>query len=127
MKKLIFLIEDDEMISEVYSTALSKNKDFNVKNFYKAKDVLNWKSDNQKPNLILLDLILPDMDGLDLLRSIRKIDYFKNVPVFIVTNYTSRELEKMSNDLNVEKYINKAELLPTELLRLLEIRLEEKK
>ena len=128
MKKRILLIEDDLMIADIYSTVFVKNGGYDVKNFTNGKDVLEWKDkikreEREIPDLILLDLILPDTDGLDLLNIIQKEEVFNNIPVFVVTNYTSRELENMASKLKIEKYINKAKLLPRELLRMVKERL----
>ncbi len=128
MKKIIYLIEDDEMIVDVYSTGLKKNKDFEIKSFMEGKKFLDLKEgilENEEfPDIILLDLILPDIEGVEILKEIRKEEKFNNVPIFIISNYISGELKKKTNDLNVELYINKINLLPSELFRLVSERLK---
>lgn len=128
MKKLILLIEDDEMIIDVYTTALEKIGHFKVEALKKGQDVLKWVQEAKqgkakKPDLILLDLILPDMNGLDLLREMKKEKEIKDIPVFILTNYTSQELERISIDLKSEKYLTKAKFTVKELVEMVKERL----
>ena len=128
MKKLILLIEDDEMIIDVYTTALEKLGHFKTEAIKLGQNVLKWteelkKGKAKKPDLILLDLILPDMNGLDLLRDMRKEEGIKDIPVFIITNYTSKELEEIGLDLKSEKYLTKTKFSVRELVDMVKERL----
>ena len=130
MKKLILLIEDDEMIIDVYAFALKNIGHFKVEALKKGQDVLRWMQEAKqgkpkKPDLILLDIILPDMNGLDLLKLMRKEKEIKDIPVFIVTNYTSKELEKIGFNLKSEKYLTKTKFSPIELVEMVKGRLKE--
>ena len=128
MKKLILLIEDDEMIIDVYTTALEKLGHFKTEAIKLGQNVLKWteelkKGKAKKPDLILLDLILPDMNGLDLLKDMRKEKELKDIPVFIITNYTSKELEEIGLDLKSEKYLTKTKFSVRELVDMVKERL----
>jgi len=130
MKKLILLIEDDEMIIDVYTTALEKLGHFKTEAIKLGQNVLKWteelkKGKAKKPDLILLDLILPDMNGLDLLKDMRKEKELKDIPVFIITNYTSKELEEIGLDLKSEKYLTKTKFSVRELVDMVKERLKE--
>lgn len=128
-KKLILLIEDDDQIIDVYTFALKNLGHFDTETIKLGQCVLKWieevrQGKVRKPDLILLDLILPDFNGLDLLKEMRKEKELKDTPVFIVTNYVSNELEEMGIDLKSEKYLTKTEFTPTELVKMVKKRLE---
>lgn len=77
---LIYIVEDDEGIGEVYEGAFEES--YNVRLFENGNDFLNEFS-KKRPNLIILDIMLPDMDGYTILNKIRQED--KKVPVIIVS------------------------------------------
>lgn len=77
---LIYIVEDDEGIGEVYEGAFEESYD--VRLFENGNDFLNEFS-RKRPNLIILDIMLPDMDGYTILNKIRQED--KKVPVIIVS------------------------------------------
>ncbi len=80
----------------------------------------------EKPDLLLLDLLLPDINGIELLQEIREHEKTKGLPVFILTNYTAPELREIGYDLKVEKYLLKTDWIPSKLAELVKERLEEK-
>ena len=71
----------------------------------------------EKPDLILLDLVLPDINGVEILKQARKEKGTADIPFFILTNYTNPELEKIARKLKVEKYILKTDLVPSQLVK----------
>lgn len=102
---LIYIVEDDKNISEIEAFAL-KNSGHMVKEFECAKDF--YKSLTEKnPDLILLDIMLPDEDGLEILKKIRKVPETKKVPVIMVTAKTT-EIDKVKGlDLGADDYLTK--------------------
>lgn len=132
MRKTILLIEDDVPIIEIYTTALEKADNFKVEAITLGQEAIERISKIKegkvkKPALILLDIILPDMNGLDILAEMRKYKETKDIPVFILTNYTSQQLEQMGHDLKTEKYLPKTEWPPSRLVPLIKERLKEPK
>ena len=77
---LIYIVEDDEGIGEVYMGAFEE--DYQVRLFENGEDFL-CEFSQRRPNLIILDIMLPDMDGYTILKRIREED--KRVPVIIVS------------------------------------------
>ena len=120
MPKKILLVEDDSCIIDIYETVLKK-AGFEVETLrygYEAQKRLNEIKEGKKeePDLILLDLVLPDVNGIEILKQARKEKGIDNIPFFILTNYTNPELEKTGRELKVEKYILKTDLVPSQLV-----------
>ena len=76
------------------------------------------KEEAKKPDLILLDLILPDINGIEVLKEIRKHKKTEDISVFILTNYTDKELEAKGLLLKNEKYLLKTDYPPSKLVEL---------
>lgn len=131
MPKTILLIEDDIAIIDVYTTVL-EGAGFKVESITLGTQALEKmeeikKGKAKKPNLLLLDLILPDINGIEILKAMRKEKETKDIAVFVLTNYTDRELEKMGYDLKSEKHLLKTDYTPTQLVKLIKKRLKDKK
>lgn len=125
--KLILLIEDDTSIIDIFKTALTVNG-FEVEVITMGKDAIDKmarldKGEDKKPDLVLLDLILPDINGIEILEGIRKKANIKDLPVYIMTNYSDPELEKIGNKLKAEKYVLKTECTPKKLVDMVKERL----
>ena len=119
MVRKILLIEDESQLSEIYSSVLEKNG-FEVeviKYGTQAKERLQaiYEGQKESPDLILLDLILPDLNGIEILEESRKHPQTKDIPCFVLTNYSDNELEKRSAALRAEKFILKTDYTPQEL------------
>ncbi|MBQ4510160.1 MAG: response regulator transcription factor [Clostridia bacterium] len=83
MESLIYIVEDDEGIREVYEGAFDGL--YKIRMFENGKDFLN-EFEKSRPNLIILDIMLPDMDGYTILTKIRELD--EKIPVIIVSAKT---------------------------------------
>jgi CheY-like chemotaxis protein len=71
-----------------------------------------------QPDLILTDLMMPDMDGIELTRRIRAMTTLVDVPVVALTAYASPEAERLAGDAGVVDFIRKPVEVPTLLERL---------
>lgn len=105
MEKLIYIVEDDESIRELESYALI-NSDFSVKAFESSKG-LYTALEAEKPALIVLDIMLPDEDGMSVLHKIRSTPVYKQIPVIIVTAKTSEIDAVKGLDSGADDYITK--------------------
>lgn len=69
-----------------------------------------------KPNLILLDIMLPNMDGIEMLAMVRKTDWGRNIPVIVLSNVDpGDETTKRINELGVAYYFIKSNVTPEKL------------
>ena len=110
----ILLIEDDTFLANMYSTKLSL-KGFEVLETSDGKKGLKLAQKN-RPDLILLDLVLPGIDGFEILKTLKENKKTKNIPVIVLTNLGEKEqIEKVLN-LGVADYLIKAHFLPGEVV-----------
>ena len=121
--KKVLLIEDDLPTVDIYETALKEIKNIEVKTFTLGNEALKEikkmdETGEGLPDLILLDIILPDINGIEILEILRKQEKTKNIPVLVLTNYGDKTLEKIGNDLKAEKYISKTEFTPSGLKKM---------
>lgn len=105
MNKLVYIVEDDSAIKELESYALI-NSDYEVKAFERARELYSALND-RTPALILLDIMLPDEDGLSILKKLRKTPLYKNIPVIMVTAKTSEIDAVKGLDMGADDYITK--------------------
>ena len=102
---LIYIVEDDQNIREIESFAL-KNSGYTIMDFECAKDFYHQLAE-KVPDCILLDIMLPDEDGLEILKKIRSIPDTRKVPIMMITAKTA-ELDKVKGlDLGADDYITK--------------------
>ena len=102
---LIYIVEDDESIREIETIAL-KNSNYIVSAFENAKEFYK-KLDELVPDLVLLDVMLPDESGYDIVRKLRKRPSAQNVPIIMVTAKTT-EMDMIKGlDGGADDYIKK--------------------
>lgn len=120
--KKIILVEDDPAIIDVYSTAF-KNSGiaFEVVNMgQEAIRVIKEKAEKEEnPALVLLDLILPDINGMEVLKSMRSEAKTKDIPVYVLSNQTTVE-DDGYGPIKPDKFVIKANITPTQLVKLIE-------
>lgn len=102
---LIYIVEDDRNIREIESFAL-KNRGYQIQDFSNAKDFYHALKE-RKPNGVLLDIMLPDEDGMEILQKLRKDPETKRLPIIMVTA-KSTELDRVRGlDMGADDYIVK--------------------
>lgn len=101
----IYIVEDDKNIAEIEQFAL-KNAGYSVEIFKKAKD-FEEKIKAEYPDLVILDVMLPDRDGLSILRDLRTGAGTAKIPIIMVTAKTT-EMDKVKGlDQGADDYITK--------------------
>lgn len=102
---LIYIVEDDINIQEIESFAL-KNSGYEIKSFSCARDFYEGLAE-KLPDLVLLDIMLPDEDGLEILKKLRERQSTRKLPVIMVTAKTT-EIDKVKGlDIGADDYITK--------------------
>ena len=101
----IYIVEDDKNIREIEMFAL-KNSGDAVEEFENAKSFFS-RSAEKVPDLVLLDIMLPDMDGLEIVKKLRSRPDTVRVPIILVTAKTT-ELDKVKGlDIGADDYLTK--------------------
>lgn len=102
---LIYIVEDDKNILEIESFAL-KNSGYDIRGFATAKEFYKALNDSP-PDLILLDIMLPDEDGLSILKKLRSDIKTRSLPIILVTAKTT-EIDKVKGlDSGADDYMTK--------------------
>jgi len=110
----IAIIEDDQTISQMYRMKFEADG-YDVRLADNGKRGVALVEDF-KPDIILLDIQMPEMNGNEALAEIRKHAWGKDTPVIILTNMGEEESPKDLERLNVKSYIVKADLTPSQVV-----------
>jgi DNA-binding response OmpR family regulator len=113
-KKYILLVEDDKFLSEMYATKLT-SAGFEIETAADGQAALQ-KIREKTPDLILLDIVLPKMDGFEVLQFLKKDPALKNIMVIFLTNLGQKEEVDKGLALGANDYIIKAHFTPTEVV-----------
>lgn len=117
-KKRILIVEDDNFVAEVYSTKL-KEMNCEVTLVQNGKDGLA-ALEAGKFDLILLDILMPVMGGIEMLEVMKKNENWKNIPVILLTNVGEKESIEKVRDLGVKSYLIKSHFTPAEVIEKIE-------
>ena len=101
----ILLIDDDEALTTIFTAALTK-EGFQVVAVGTGQEGID-KATTEAPNLILLDQVLPDFSGNDILKQLKLDEKTKNIPVIILSNFSQEELVKEAINQGAVDYVFK--------------------
>ena len=113
MKKIL-LIEDDPFLIDIYTTKL-KEAEYTV-DVAEDGDTALRKIKDEPPNLMLLDIVLPNFNGWEILRKVHSNDKTKNIKVVILSNLGEKEEVEKGIKLGAVKYLVKAHYTPSEVV-----------
>lgn len=122
MATKIAIIEDDQAISQMYRFKFEAGN-YEVETAENGKVGLELVK-NMKPDIILLDLMMPEMNGDEMLAKLRATDWGKNIKVVILTNKGEQEIPAAVKNLNVAAVILKADMTPRQVADLVEKQLK---
>ncbi|MEX0881555.1 MAG: response regulator [Candidatus Saccharimonadales bacterium] len=109
----VAIIEDDLAIAQMYRLKFEA-EGFEVKIAENGKLGLQLCED-MKPDIVLLDLMMPEMNGDEMLERMRKTDWGKHIKVVILTNVGEQEAPEQLKGLNVSAFIVKADMTPKQV------------
>lgn len=117
----IAIIEDDLAIAQMYRLKFEAEG-------YKVEIAANGKlglelCEEMQPDMVLLDLMMPEMNGDEMLQKMRKTDWGKKPEVIILTNVSEQEAPEHLKELGVVDYIVKAEMTPSQVAGLVKDKL----
>lgn len=113
-KKKIMIVEDDVFIRDIYQVKFSQEgfEVITAEDGIKALEMLKEVT----PDIIMLDIIMPYMNGVEVLKKIKSDEKFKNIPVVMLTNISEKEKVDEGMDLGIVDYIIKSHFTPSEVL-----------
>ncbi|HWQ60088.1 MAG TPA: response regulator [Candidatus Fimivivens sp.] len=121
--KRILLMEDDFFVRDIYQRKLKQNG-FEVDSVDNGFDGMERLREEDVPDLIMLDVFMPYMDGRDVLRELYSEPKWAGIPVILLTNFSAREGVRDGFDLGAEEYLIKSHFTPSEVIRKVESVLE---
>lgn len=110
----VLIIDDDEALSAIFATAMQKDG-IQVVTAANAKSGLD-KAKTEKPDLILLDQILPDIAGNDVLKILKEDQQTQPIAVAMLSNFGQNELVKEAINAGAVEYILKYQIEPQDLV-----------
>lgn len=118
-KRVILIAEDEADIREMYFMALS-SKGFEVLQAKNGKEVFEWlEKKGDVVDILLLDIVMPTMDGFETLEKIKKEDKYRNIPIIISTNLDNPEDKKGALAMGANEYFVKSQHTPSELIEII--------
>lgn len=120
----IAIIEDDQAISQMYRIKFEM-EGFEVQTAENGKLGLELV-EKMRPEIILLDLMMPEMNGDEMLEQLRKTDWGKKIKVIVLTNKGEQEAPEILKQLDVRKFIVKANMTPRQVAEMVKAELAAK-
>lgn len=114
MKKIL-LVEDDAFIIDIYSNQFKKAG--YLVDIARDGEMAYEKIKNNYPDLVLLDINLPKINGIEMLKAIRKDPTIKNLNVIVISNLTKKDYSEDISSLGIIKYFLKVETSPEEIIK----------
>lgn len=112
------MVEDDEMLVEIYQRKLMSEA-YELIIARDGKEALD-KTQKLKPNLVLLDLVMPEMDGFEALQKIKGDPETKHIKVVVASNLSQEDEKKKARDLGADDFIIKSNYDLSELAKKIE-------
>ncbi|HLM83678.1 MAG TPA: response regulator [Candidatus Bathyarchaeia archaeon] len=110
----IVVVEDDPMLGEIYNNKFA-DAGFEMKLVTSGKAV-QIEVENFQPDMVLLDIVLPDMDGYEILQALSKSDASRSIPVYIFSNLSAKEDIDRATSLGAKGFLTKSSFTPSQLV-----------
>lgn len=114
MQKKILIVDDSESMREILSFTL-ENAGYNVIKAESANVAMNYIYKNENLDLVITDLHMPEIDGIDLIKMIRNSDNFKYIPILFLTTETQQEKKHLAKAAGATGWVIKP-FVPDSLL-----------
>jgi len=106
-RKKILIVEDDRSLLKILTEKFA-NEGYDISEAVNGEEGLE-KALSLKPDLILLDILMPVMDGMTMLRELRKHEAGKNIPVMVLTNLSDPQKALEATEVQVFDYLVKSD------------------
>lgn len=109
------IVEDDIFVMDIYQTKVTQ-EGFDVVTAENGLEAIKKLEGGAKPDLMLLDILMPYMDGLTFLKKKNQNDAWKDIPTILLTNLSQREEIEEGFELGAKDYIIKSHFTPSEVM-----------
>ncbi|OGY60025.1 MAG: hypothetical protein A3H06_00115 [Candidatus Colwellbacteria bacterium RIFCSPLOWO2_12_FULL_44_13] len=121
--KRVLIVEDERDVIEIYKIDLEQ-EGFIVDSSFTGRGALDKikdfiKSPELQPALIILDLLLPDISGIEVLKKLKGDPKTADIPVLILTNYSSDKIRELVESMKNTEYLLKINISPLELVQVI--------
>jgi len=123
MPKTILIVEDDTILRDLISRKLRKDSDYEIVEAVDGEEGIK-KAKEKKPNIVLLDLILPGIDGFGVLEQLKKDSELAKIPVVILSNLGQKEEIEKGMKLGATDFLIKAHFTLSEITKKVKALLE---
>jgi DNA-binding response OmpR family regulator len=117
----VAIVEDDQAISQMYRIKF-ETEGFQVETASNGKLGLEL-AEKMRPDIILLDLMMPEMNGDEMLKQLRATSWGKNIKVIVLTNVGEQEAPEILKELGVHRFIVKADMTPRQVAEMVKAEL----
>jgi len=121
----VLVIDDDRFLAQIYILTLKK-VGYEVLLMENGTDGLE-AAKKEKPDAIILDILMPGIDGFQVLRELKKSEKTKDIPVIMLTSLSQKEDEEMGMRGGAQAFLTKSTTLPDDVVKQLKKLLAEKK
>ena len=118
-KKIIIIVEDDVFLSDIYQTKFTE-AGYECVSAQDGQRCLSLLESGVSPYVILLDIVMPKMDGLELLAFLKSSEKYKDIPVILLSNLGQDTDIKKGLELGALDYMIKAHYTPSEAVKKVE-------
>ncbi len=108
MKKIL-IAEDEVSLLEMFSSIIENSGNYEITKAFDGEDTLKKIIENQ-PDIILLDIMMPKKDGIDVLIDLKSNPKTKNIPVIILSNISDKIQIEKALDLGASDYLVKSDI-----------------
>ncbi len=114
LRPVILIVEDDEKLMEMYKIRFEKEKFIVVTERY--GDMAMKRLAEEKPDIVLLDLMLPGKGGIEIIQIIKSNPIYQSIPVIILTAYPRDEFKRLASNAGAVEFLSKSETMPGDVV-----------
>lgn len=116
-KKKILIVDDDKFLLDMYALKFGQNEEFAVNTALGSEEALQKLKEGLAPDVVLLDIVMPKMSGLELLEKIKTEKISEKSKIIILSNLGQDEDIAKAKSLQADGYIIKSNATPSEVLK----------
>lgn len=114
-KRTVMIVEDDPFVMDIYETKLTQ-EGFDVVLATNGLEAMKKLEEGIRPDVMLLDIMMPYKDGLEVLKDVRSQKKWKNISIILLTNLSQKEEVEEGLNLGANDYLIKSHFTPSEVL-----------